>query len=87
MTDKNQKMRESWFHGFDAWQDQFNAMLKQCAKTPGNAQAVGKAFLHDVMIPFMDDAKDRLLADIAGRVHIACEKAGCLDRLVNKDNE
>jgi hypothetical protein len=87
MNDSNQKMREAWFRGFDAWQDKFNLMLKHCATSPGKAQAIGTTFLHDVMIPFMDAAKDRLLADIAMRVKSACEQAELLDRLVNRMNE
>jgi len=86
MNDTRQKMRETWFHGFDAWQDNFNAMLRQCATTPGKAQAIGKAFLRDIMIPFMDAAKDRLLAAIAKDVQAVCEKAARLDELVNKNN-
>ena len=87
MNDSNQKMREAWFRGFDAWQDKFNLMLKQCAKSPGKAQAIGTTFLHDVMIPFMDAAKDRVLAAIASRVKVACEQAAQLDLLVNKENK
>jgi len=79
--------RERWFDGFDHWQATFNAMLLQCAKTPAKAHVIGKTFLQDSMIPFMDAAKDRLLAAIARQLQNACEKAIRLDQLVNKNNE
>jgi len=79
--------RERWFVGFDRWQSMFNTMLLQCTKAPAKASIIGKAFLQDTMISFMDEAKDRLLAVIAKQVQDACEKAIRLDQLVNKNNE
>lgn len=79
--------RERWFDGFDRWQATFNAMLLQCTKVPAKVSMIGKAFLQDTMIPFMDEAKDRLLAAIAKQVQDTCEKAIRLDQLVNKNNE
>lgn len=87
MTCDKHATREAWFRGFDEWQTAFNAMLSKCAKTSSKARAIGKAFLQDVMIPFMDSAKDRLLADIANQVQAACSKASRLDELVNKENK
>jgi hypothetical protein len=50
------------------------------------APAAGKAFLRDVMVPWMDDAKDRLLRAVAKDVLAPGEKAAKLDALVNKEN-
>ena len=86
MTLDKHAARETWFRGFDAWQDKFNEMLSRCAKTPSKARIIGKAFLQDTMIPFMDTAKDRLLTDIATQVQAICEKARNLDQFVNKEN-
>ena len=86
MAHDNTAMRKTWFGGFDDWQAKFNDVLRKIAASPSKAQSLGKTFLHDVMIPFIDVAKDRLLADIAKHVQEACEQAGRLDRLVNEKN-
>ena len=79
--------RKAWFAGFDAWQDAFTRMLADCAGNPAKAKETGKAFLREVMIPFMDAAKDRLLVEIAKDVQATCEKARKLDAFVNKNNQ
>ncbi len=85
MLDKD-SARAAWFQGFDAWQAGFNRLLKAVAA--GEAPAVaGKTFLRDVMVPWMDDAKDRLLRAVAKDVLAASEKAAKLDALVNKENQ
>ena len=77
--------RATWFQRFDAWQAGFNQLLKALAAGQPPATA-GRAFLRDVMTPWMDDAKDRLLRAIATDVLAAAEKAKRLDALVNKEN-
>ncbi len=84
MLDKD-SARAAWFQGFDSWQAGFNRLLK--AVTAGTStQAAGTAFLRDVMVPWMDDAKDRLLRAAAKDVLAAGEKAARLDALENKEN-
>ncbi len=84
MLDKD-SARAAWFDGFDAWQAGFNRLLK--AVTAGTSMpAAGTAFLRDVMVPYMDQAKDRLLRAIARDVLATAEKASRLDALVNKHN-
>jgi hypothetical protein len=79
--------RKAWFTGFDAWQDSFKRLLDDCKDNPGKVKAAGKAFLREVMAPFMDGAKDRLLVEIAKDVKASCEKAKGLDHLVNEKNQ
>nr|MDO8112326.1 hypothetical protein [Candidatus Sigynarchaeota archaeon] len=65
-------------------------MLAGCAAAgynPARLKALGKMFMRGVMIPYMDAAKDRLLAEIAKDVQALCEKAARLDTLVNKNNQ
>nr|MDO8113138.1 hypothetical protein [Candidatus Sigynarchaeota archaeon] len=86
----NDKARKVWFTGFDEWQSRFNQMLVGCAAAGNNPawlKQLGKTFMRDVMIPYMDAAKDRLLAEIAKDVQALCEKAARLDALVNKNNQ
>jgi hypothetical protein len=78
--------RITWFQGFDAWQAGFNRLIKAVATGESTAVA-GKAFLRDVMVPWMDDAKDRLLRAIAKDMLAVSEKAAKLDALVNKENQ
>jgi hypothetical protein len=78
--------RAAWFGGFDAWQSGFNKLLKAAAAGTG-APAAGKAFLRDVMVPWMDDAKDRLLRAVARDVLATSEKAARLDALMNAKNK
>jgi hypothetical protein len=84
MLDKD-SARAAWFHHFDTWQAGFNALLKALAAGTSPATA-GTAFLRDVMTPWLDDAKDRLLRAISKDVLAAGERAARLDALVNKDN-
>ncbi len=84
MLDKD-SARAAWFSAFDQWQAGFNKLLAAVAAGK-NHVAEGKAFLADVMVPWMDEAKDRLLRAIAKDVLAAGEKAARLDALVNKDN-
>lgn len=84
MLDK-ESARATWFQGFDTWQAGFNALIKALAAGQPPATA-GKAFLRDIMTPWMDEAKDRLLRAIATDVLAMIEKASKLDALVNKDN-
>jgi hypothetical protein len=78
--------RAAWFQGFDAWQSGFNRLLKAVAAGDDPAVA-GTAFLKKVMVPWMDDAKDRLLREVAKDVLAASEKAARLDALVNEQNQ
>ncbi len=85
MLDKD-SARAAWFQGFGTWQAGFNKLIKAVVDgdTPSTA---GKAFLRDVMVPWMDDAKDRLLRAVAKDVLAVAEKAAKLDALVNKENK
>ena len=85
MLDKD-SARAAWFQGFDSWQSGFNQLLKAIASGNDHTTA-GRAFLRDVMTPWLDDAKDRLLRAIAKDVLAASEKAARLDALVNKENK
>ena len=71
MLDKD-SARAAWFQGFDTWQSGFNKLLK-AVTAGGSPAAAGKAFLRDVMVPWMDDAKDRLLRAVAKDVLAASE--------------
>ncbi len=85
MLDKD-SARAAWFQGFGTWQAGFNKLIK--AVVAGEApSSAGKAFLRDVMVPWMDDAKDRLLRAVAKDVLAVGEKATRLNALVNKENE
>ncbi|NMC03834.1 MAG: hypothetical protein GYA24_01420 [Candidatus Lokiarchaeota archaeon] len=84
MLDK-ESARAAWFQGFDAWQAGFNQLLKALAAGQPPATA-GKAFLRDVMTPWMDEAKDRLLRAVAADVLAIGDKAKQLDGMVNKQN-
>ncbi len=84
MLDKD-SARAAWFRGFDSWQAGFNRLIKAVAAGEGHA-AAGTAFLRDVMVPWMDEAKDRLLRAVAKDVLAVSEKASKLDALVNKEN-
>jgi hypothetical protein len=77
--------RAAWFQHFDSWQSGFNALLKALSAGTSPTTA-GTAFLRDVMTPWLDDAKDRLLRAIAKDVLAAGEKAARLDALVNEKN-
>ncbi len=85
MLDKD-SARAAWFQGSGTWQAGFNKLVKAvvAGEVPSTA---GKAFLRDVMVPWMDDAKDRLLRAVAKNVLAVGEKAARLDALVNKDNK
>nr|MDO8115172.1 hypothetical protein [Candidatus Sigynarchaeota archaeon] len=86
----NDKARKVWFAGFDEWQSRFNQMLSGCAAAgynPARLKQLGKTFMRNVMIPYMDAAKDRMLAEIAKDVQGLCEKAKRLNALVNKENK
>ncbi len=85
MLDKN-STRTAWFQGFDAWQVGFNRLLKAIS-AGDNPIAAGTAFLRDVMVPWMDDAKDRRLCAAAKDVLAVSEKAAKLDVLVNAENK
>ncbi len=84
MLDKD-SARAAWFQGFDTWQAGFNRLIKAVA-VGENTTTAGKAFLRDVMVPYMDQAKDRLLRAIARYVLATAEKASRLDALVNEHN-
>ncbi len=77
--------RAVWFEGFDRWQAGFNKLLAAIAAGRDHVTE-GKAFLRDVMVPWKDEAKDRLLREVAKDVLATCEKAIKLDTLVNKEN-
>jgi hypothetical protein len=85
MLDKD-SARAAWFQGFDGWQSGFNQLLKAIA-SGNNATSASTAFLRDVMTPWLDGAKDRLLRAVAKDVLAVGEKAARLDALVNKENE
>jgi hypothetical protein len=85
MLDKD-SARASWFRGFDSWQSGFNRLLKAISAGE-NPTTAGTAFLRDVMVPWMDDAKDRLLRAVAKDMLAVSEKATKLDALVNKENK
>jgi len=84
MLDK-ESARAAWFSAFDQWQAGFNRLLAAVAAGKNHVME-GKKFLNDVMVPWMDEAKDRLLRAFAGDVLAAAEKAARLDALVNKEN-
>ncbi len=78
--------RAAWFQGFDARQAGFYKLLK--AVVAGEASSTAsKVFLRDVMVPWMGDAKDRLLRAVAKDVLAVGERATKLDALVNKENK
>jgi hypothetical protein len=81
----NDSARAAWFEGFDAWQSGFNRLLKSIVAGE-SATAAGTTFLRDVMVPWMDQAKDRLLRAVSRDVLAVAEKATRLDALVNKNN-
>jgi len=86
----NERARKAWFAGFGEWQSRFNQMLAGCAAAGNNSarlKVLGKTFMRDVMVPYMDAAKDRLLTEIAKDVQRLCEKAKRLDGFVNKENK
>jgi hypothetical protein len=78
--------RAAWFQGFDAWQAGFNRLLKALS-AGGDPAAAGKAFLRDVMVPWMDNVKDRLLRAIAKELLAVGEKTVRLDALVNAEDK
>ncbi len=82
MLDK-ESARAAWFTTFDQWRAGFNKLLAAVAAGHDRVKE-GKKFLADVMVPWMDDAKDRLLRAIAKDVLAASEKTARLDALVNK---
>ncbi len=84
MLDK-ESARAAWFQGFDSWQSGFNRLIKAITAGEDHLTA-GRTFLRDVMVPWMDNAKDRLLQVIARDVLATVEKASRLDALVNKHN-
>ncbi len=90
MVLNNDRARKVWFSGFNEWQSRFNQMLARCTAegvNPAQLKSLGKTFMRDVMVPFMDAAKDRLLIEIAKDVQGLGEKAKKLDGYVNKDNK
>jgi hypothetical protein len=82
IIDKDQS-RKTWFASFDQWQSAFSHLLVSISQG-ADTRTEGAAFLRKTMVPWMDDAKDRLLRDLAGSMMAMGEKAKRLDALVNK---
>ncbi len=66
----NEDARKLVFSGFAAFQEAFHAMIKAyvTATTAKDRAAIATRFVKESMIPYLDNAKDALLADYAPRI-------------------
>lgn len=78
----NDDARKAVFSGFDAFQAQFFAILEAHAKasTARERSTIATRFVKDIMIPYLDTAKDALLKEYAAPLRaIENELAKLLD--------
>ncbi len=66
MYNNNDDARGALFAGFDKFQAAFTAFLASYAKTTDKAEraALATAFVKDIVIPYIDTAKDGLIATL-----------------------